>query len=295
MVKRFLTFALSVGFFIWLPSAFADGSGILPLDAPATFRQTQATESSPLLTLRVDNIQVRADWEVTDADNVFTISAGVSPNEGVLRTTGDATDTHVATIYAVDKFDLLNPAYVNLTASAVITVVFDSGVRLPAPRLTAVAGDAGDRASLYTFVAEGGSEDNTYTYTYALVGGNGDGHFGLDTDSGVLSLRAGSQAGVYTLTVQVTDGGGVSVVAVATVELSAALMLANAPPISVALGAAVSLHTFIASGGIGVKNYGLAGGPTGYRSYFSVAAGSGVLSLLASAEDRGIYTPRASH
>ena len=275
MVKRFLTFALSVGFFIWLPSAFADGSGILSLDAdaPATFRQVQTTEGSPLLTLRVNNIQVRADWEVTDAAEVFTISAG-APNEGVLWATGNATDTHVATIYVEDKFELLNPAYANLTASAVITVVFDSGVRLPAPRLTAVVGDKGN---LYTFAAKGGSEDNTYTYTYALVGGDA-GHFGLGT-GGALSLRAGSQEGVYTLTVQVTYGGGVSVVAVATVELSAALMMADAPLIYVALGSTVSLHTFIASGGIGVKNYNLA---SGEESYFSVDGG--VLSLKAGAQ-----------
>ena len=221
---------------------------------------------------------MRADWEVTDAAKVFTINAGVSPNEGVLRTTGDATDTHVATIYAVDKFELLNPAYANLTASAVITVVFESGVRLSAPRLTAVAGDAGDRANLHTLVATGGSGNNTYT----LVGGNDADYFALAESSGVLSLRVSAQAGVYTLTVQVTDGDGVSVVAVATVELSAALMMANAPPISVALGAAVSLHTFIASGGIGIKTYTLAAGDKGY---FSVDAGSGVLSLLAGAQE----------
>ena len=278
MIKRFLTFALSMGFFIWLPSAFADGNGILSLDAPATFRQVQTTEGSPLLTLRVDNIQVRADWEVTDAAKVFTISAGVSPNEGVLRTTGDATDTHVATIYVEDKFELLNPSYANLTASAVITVVFESGVRLSAPRLTAVAGDAGDRANLHTLVATGGSGNNTYT----LVGGNDADYFALAESSGVLSLRVSAQEGVYTLTVQVTDGDGVSVVAVATVELSAALMMAGAPPISVALGAAVSLHKFIASGGIGRKTYTLAAGD---ESYFSVDAGSGVLSLLAGAQE----------
>ena len=267
-----------MGFFIWLPSAFADGNGILSLDAPATFRQVQTTEGSPLLTLRVDNIQVRAEWEVTDAAKVFTISAGVSPNEGVLRTTGDATDTHVATIYVEDKFELLNPSYANLTASAVITVVFESGVRLSAPRLTAVAGDAGDRANLHTLVATGGSGNNTYT----LVGGDDADYFALAESSGVLSLRASAQEGVYTLTVQVTDGDGVSVVAVATVELSAALMMANAPLIYVALGAAVSLHKFIASGGIGRKTYTLAAGDKGY---FSVDAGSGVLSLLAGAQE----------
>ena len=77
MMKRLLTFALSVGFFIWLPNAFADGSGILSLDAPSHIRQTQTPgDDNALLTLRVDNIQVRAGWEVTDADNVFTINAG---------------------------------------------------------------------------------------------------------------------------------------------------------------------------------------------------------------------------
>ena len=203
---------------------------------------------------------------------------GCRPNEGVLRTTGDATDTHVATIYAVDKFDLLNPSYANLTASAVITVVFESGVRLSAPRLTAVAGDAGDRANLHTLVATGGSGNNTYI----LVGGDDADYFALAESSGVLSLRVSAQEGVYTLTVQVTDGDGVSVVAVATVELSAALMMAGAPLISVALGAAVSLHKFIASGGIGRKTYTLAAGDKGY---FSVDAGSGVLSLLAGAQE----------
>ena len=282
MIKRFLTFALSVGFFIWLPSAFADGNGVLSLDAPATFRQVQTTEGSPLLTLRVDNIQVRAEWEVTDAAKVFTINAGVSPNEGVLRTTVvNATDTHVATIYAVDKFELLNPSYANLTASAVITVVFESGVKLSAPRLTAVVGDAGDAANLHTFVAEGGSGNNTYT----LVGGNDADYFDLDKDSGVLSLQADSQEGVYTLTVQVTDGDSVSVVAVATVELSAALMLADAPLIYVVLGATVGLHKFIASGGIGRKTYILTGEDKGY---FSVDANSGVLSLLAAAQ-KGVH------
>ena len=278
MIKRFLTFALSVGFFIWLPSAFADGNGILSLDAPATFRQVQTTEGSPLLTLRVDNIQVRADWEVTDAAKVFTINAGVPPNEGVLRTTGDATDTHVATIYAVDKFDLLNSDYVNLTASAVITVVFESGVRLSAPRLTAVAGDAGDRANLHTLVATGGSGNNTYT----LVGGNDADYFALAESSGVLSLRASAQEGVYTLTVQVTDSDGVSVVALATVEVSAALALADAPPFTVIASVAMSLYTFIASGGIGIPTYAIVSGNE--KGHFDLNAASGVLSLAADAE-----------
>ena len=284
MIKRFLTFALSVGFFIWLPNAFADGGG-LSLDAPSHIRQTQNNHKD-LLTLRVDNIQVRAGWEVTDANSVFTIKAG--SNVGVLQTvkTIVAPVIHVATIYVEDKFELLNPSYANLTASAVITVKFESGAADKlglddAPLLIAVAGEA---ATLHTFAAEGGSGDKTYT----LVGGDDADYFGLDKDSGVLSLLASAQAGVYTLTVEVADADGASgtVEALATVEVSAALMLSDAPLISVALGAPVSLYTFIASGGIGRKTYTLAAGD---ESYFSVDAGSGVLSLLAGAQ-AGVHT-----
>ena len=275
MVKRLLTFALSAGFFIWLPNAFADGNGILSLDAPSSIRQTQ-NDDNALLTLTVDNIQVRAEWRVTDAANVFTINAGVLQTV----TTIVAPVTHVATIYVEDTFDLLNASYVNLTASAVITVKFESGEfgLSDAPLLTAVAGEA---ANLYTLVATGGSEDKTYI----LVAGD-ERYFSVNATSGVLSLQASAQEGVYTLTVEVADDNSSTVVALATVEVSAALMLADAPLIYVALGATVSLHTFIASGGIGRKTYTLAAGD---ESYFSVNAGSGVLSLLVGAQE-GVHT-----
>ena len=196
MVKRLLTFALSAGFFIWLPNAFADGNGILSLDAPSHIRQTQNNHKD-LLTLRVDNIQVRAEWRVTSAVRVFDIA------DGVLQLTATETSglgTQVVTIYVEDKFDLLNDSYANLTASAVITVEFKSGAAdklelKDAPRLTAVAGKA---VSLHTFAAEGGSEDKTYT----LVAG-GDGYFSVGATSGVLSLSMNAQAGSVC-----ADGGG---------------------------------------------------------------------------------------
>ena len=277
MVKRLLTFALSAGFFIWLPNAFADGNGILSLDAPSHIRQTQ-NDPKALLTLRVDNIQVRAEWRVDNAAAAFDIA------DGVLQLTATETSglgTQVVTIYVEDKFDLLNDSYVNLTASAVITVEFESGEfgLSDAPRLTAVAGEAG---ILHNFSATGGSGEKTYT----LVGGD-ERYFSVNATSGVLSLQASVQAGVYTLTVQAIDGGrNVTVDALATVEVSAALMLADAPLLSVALGAAVSLHKFIASGGIGRKTYTLAAGD---ESYFSVNADSGVLSLLVGAQE-GVHT-----
>ena len=289
MVKRLLTFALSVGFFIWLPNAFADGNGTLSLDAPSSIRQTQMPgDDNALLTLTVDNIQVRAEWRVTSAVRVFDIA------DGVLQTvtTIVAPVTHVATIYAVDRFDLLNPNYENLTASAVITVEFKSGAAeelglKDAPFLIAFAGEA---VSLHTFAATGGSGGNTYTYT--LVGG-GDGYFSVNATSGVLSLQASVQAGVYTLTVQVADVAGdtaqavamvdVAMVEVATVTVSAVavsevLTLATVPPLTVIVGRVA--HTLVAGSGIGTLTYAIV---SGNKDGFALDAASGVLSLSVNA------------
>ena len=275
MMKRLLTFALSVGFFIWLPNAFADGNGTLSLDAPATVRQVQTTHGSPLLTLRVDNIQVRAGWGV-EQDSVFTIKAGVSPNEGVLHTVTTVVPgkEYVATVYAVDEFDLLNPAYVNLTARAVITVVFvsgETGLNLSDVRLTAVAGEA---VSLYTFAATGGSGDNTYT-----LGDDYD-YFDLDENSGVLSLRASVKVAEYVLMVKVADKDNNTDEAVATVEVSAALSLATVPPLTVIVGRVA--HTLTASGGIGAPTYAIV---SGNKDGFALDATSGVLSLSVNAKE----------
>ena len=271
-MKRFLTCALSGVFFIWLPNAFADDNGGLLADAPSHIRQAQG-DHKVLLTLRADNIQVRAEWRVTSAVKVFDI------HEGKLQTvtTIVAPVTHVATIYAVDRFDLLNASYANLTASAVITVLFLSETEelqlSDAPRLTAVAGKA---LSLHTFVATGGSEGKTYT----LVAG-GDGHFVLDEASGVLSLRADAEPDIYTLTVEARDDADDIDEAVATVEVSAALALSDAPPFTVIASVAMSLHTFVASGGIGALTYTILMANGGH---FDLNAASGVLSLAAGAE-----------
>ena len=290
MVKRLLTFALSAGFFIWLPNAFADGNGILSLDAPSHIRQTQGEgqgEGNALLTLTVDNIQVRAEWRVTDAANVFTIKAGMLQTV----TTIVAPVTHVATIYVEDKFDLLNPSYANLTASAVITVKFESGaadkLRLDdAPFLIAFAGEA---VSLHTFAATGGSGGNTYTLVSVAVAG----YFSLGKNSGVLSLLAEAQAGVYTLTVQVADVAGdtaqavamvdvamvdVATVTVSAVAVSAVLTLATVPPLTVIVGRVA--HTLVAGSGIGDLTYAIV---SGNKDGFALDAASGVLSLSVNA------------
>ena len=76
---------------------------------------------------------------------------------------------------------------------------------------------------------------------------------------------------------QATDGQNNTAQAVATVVVSAALVLADAPSFTVIASVAMSLHTFAASGGIGIKTYTLRAGDD--EGYFSVNATSGVLSL----------------
>ena len=197
---RLLIFTLSVGFFIWLPSAVADSGGGLSLDSPAHLRQVQNSDNA-LLTLTVKNIQVHADWHVTSDGDVFTID-----NDGVLRRSVLVTGTHVAKIYAVDRFDRLNSNYANLTASAVITVDFVLGTAFyfaDAPSQLFALARLPEAVTLYQFRANGGG-----THTYNLVGGNEDQYFALDAASGVLSLPQNDQmrAGTYNLRVELSDG-----------------------------------------------------------------------------------------
>ena len=95
--------------------------------------------------------------------------------------------------------------------------------------------------------------------TYTLLAGD-KGYFSVDGGSGVLSLLAAAQEGVHTVTVQAIDAGSRKVNALATVRVSAALMLSDAPSFTVIASVALSLHTFIASGGIGIKNLCFVGG-----------------------------------
>ena len=125
--------------------------------------------------------------------------------------------------------------------------------------------------SLHTFAASGGIGAATYTW----AAGNSLGYFDLDATSGVLSLSAEAVAGKYTLTVRVTDARDNRVEAMVRANISAALSLADAPRLFAAKEVAMSLHTFVASGGLGVKTYTLVAG----AEYFTVGSASGVLSV----------------
>ena len=272
---RFLLFALSAGIFILLPNALADGGG-LSIKTPL---QVQAENNQVILmTLKVNNIQVRAEWRVNSAGDAF----GIDAQKGVLSLRADKQQTLIATVFVEDQFNLLNSQYTNLTASAVLTVAILSLSLSDAPRLYAIAGS---EVSLHTFAARGG----TGTKTYTVIAGNAD-YFTLDSASGVLSLRASATVGIYTLSVKVIDeinGEATALAIVEIVEMPPPLLLADAPPLSANLVGGVNLHTFIASGGIGAKTFAIVAGNE--AGYFIIDAVSGILSAQANALMLGIY------
>ena len=138
---------------------------------------------------------------------------------------------------------------------------------------------AGVAMSLHTFAAVGGIKAKTYN----LVGGQG--YFTLGESSGILSVQAISEEGVYTLSVVVSDENRSQVTARATVEL-VPLLLTDVM-LYVVVGRDVSLHTFEAKGGDGTKTYVIEDGDE--DGYFTLGASSGVLSARGNATV-GIYT-----
>ena len=154
-----------------------------------------------------------------------------------------------------------------------------------APLLTVIAVAKG----VHTFAASGGIGVKTYT----LLAGDGGEYFSVDAASGVLSLSVNVETGRrYTLTVQVMDERKVTIQALATVEVSAALALAKASLLVVKNGLVMSLHTFAASGGVGVKTYTIAAGNG--AGYFVIDSASGVLSVTNAATNFYILSVKVS-
>ena len=200
-------------------------------------------------------------------DGYFALNA----TSGVLSLTVDAAvGSHTLTVQVMDERDNTAQAVATVEVSAVLALA-------DAPSFTVIASVA---MSLHTFIASGGIGTPTYT----IFAGNDDGYFALNAASGVLSLTADAAVGSHTLTMQVMDERGNTAQALATVGVSAALALADAPSFTVIASVAMSLHTFIASGGVGIKTYTLVAGDA--EEYFAVDAASGVFSLSLSAPVR---------
>ena len=203
----------------------------------------------------------------------------LNAHSGVLRLlTNAVSGMYTLTVQAEDTR--------NNSDTALATVEVSEPLTLADAALYAFAGVT---VSLHTFTAGGGFGDKTYT----IIAGNEEDYFVLNADRGVLSLQAAA-LGNYTLTIQVEDGYNQTVVAVATVAVSAILSLAGAPPLDAFTGMILSLrtfipmsvHTFTAGGGFGAKTYTIIAGA---QDYFAIGAASGVLSVRVSAA-MGTYT-----
>ena len=184
------------------------------------------------------------------------------------------------------------------TATLFITVITeveaaDNLILANAPPL-AVTVIASVALSLHTFTASGGLGILTYAlignhagHFYALID-NHAGHFSIDERDGVLRIHGDRRGGVYTLSVEVSDGAIIPqrATAEATITVIETLFLADTPPLTATEGVMGVLHTFKASGGLGAKTYALIAGNAGY---FSIDDNSGVLQMNNNAAT-GIYT-----
>ena len=103
----FLIFAAFLGKKALLLSVFAFAPSVLANDIP-------------LATLSVDNIQVRAEWNmVGDSANHFSVEGGTL----MLTADIEAGDTFIAIVEVRDKFSTLNPNYEDLATTVRITAV----------------------------------------------------------------------------------------------------------------------------------------------------------------------------
>ena len=234
---------------------------------------TEGRTTILLLTLQANNIQVRAVWKVTSALNAFDI------DNGKLSLTADPNKTaiFVATVYLIDNFQLLNTAYQNLTASAVITVSVRTAAMVEGlslaqpPRLEVTTGVAGE---VYVFEASGGA----MPHTYSLLHNPDDNAFYFT--NGTLSVNVSATIGEYHFTVAIADADSMTVTVTATVEVvAAALAVAQPPQLEVTAGVAGEVYVFQASGGIMPHTYTLLHNPDDKAFYFN----HGTLSVNADA------------
>ena len=177
-------------------------------------RQLQ-TPSQVVITLRADNIQVRARWQVSNDINAFYID---EYGDGLLYLTAYINDptTLDVTVYLEDDFKLLNSAYDNLMAAATIRVEVMLGTIsiINPPLLYAAAGVA---EIVHIFLPQGGKRPYTYvTPDIPSV---------FAYENGTLSIQENAVENEYRFTVEIADAHNVTVMAVATVIVESSHMV----------------------------------------------------------------------
>ena len=128
-MNRFLVFAV-LAIAAFATAAWGDNDGARSFTiAPEISRSPQQVDGGGIA-FEVKNIQVEAEWDVMDGDAGLTID-----DNGVLTWPSDiGARTVVVTVIVEDNFSKLNDDYVNLAASAIITINFFN------PRIYMIAG-----------------------------------------------------------------------------------------------------------------------------------------------------------
>ena len=261
-------------------------AGVYSLTVKAT--DTQNNDVFAVATVEVSRLFLADALEIYGIENteegVYTFDGGadaatysivfgndddyfaIEPQSGLLSVQNAALGTYTLSIAAYNadgSKGVLAKAVVEITLAVFLADV---------PQVIVVVADAA--VSLHTFAASHGIGSKTY----AFAAGNEAGHFDLNAASGVLSLRAGAVADVYTLTVRATDEYNNSGDAVAVVDVSAVLELAETPllKVSVSVNGSKIVTTYVATGGLGAKTYMLAT----VAEYFTLNAETGVLSVV---------------
>ena len=230
-------------------------------DTPPFYRFAGITESLYTLTA-IGGFGKKTYTIIAGNKDYFSLDA----QSGVLSLSAAVPGNYTLTIQAKDERDY------KILAKATIAISTTLSLADAPPRYHL----SGMILSVYTFVASGGFGAKTYT----IADGNKDGYFAIDAQSGVLSLSVAAP-GIYTLTIQAKDREDNIITALATIDVSLALLLADAPTLYAFAGVTVSLHTFAAIGGFGDKTYTITAGNE--KGYFAIDAQSGVLSLSTAA------------
>ena len=179
-------------------------------------RQLQ-TPSQVVITLRADNIQVRARWQVSNDINAFYID---EYGDGLLYLTAYINDptTLDVTVYLEDDFKLLNSAYDNLMVAATIRVEVMLGTIsiINPPLLYAAAGVA---EIVHIFLPQGGKKPYQYIMPSNIPSG-------FTYENGTLSIQENAVEGEYhRLTVEIADAENITATAVATVIVESSHMV----------------------------------------------------------------------
>ena len=224
----------------------------------------------------------------------LTVSAGIAENLHTFTAQYGRGDYSYSLMPKVNGFDLSSDgvlsAQSNVTGGEYTLTVWvkDDANKMAQTALRVLVNDlhlaevplllgfAGIAKVLHTIYSDGGVPGAQYT----IVAGHKE-YFALDADSGVLSLLTTAVEGVYTLSVEVSDSLSLSrkATAVATVEVAAALVVAQPPRLEVTEGMGKEVYVFKASDGAMPYTYTLLHNPDDNAFYFT----HGTLSVNADA------------